>query len=256
MSGEGPSKSENQLILAIEASGDASAAAILRADGQIFQEIHHAKHGHAERLIGQITSVLAQAHCTLNEITHIAAGCGPGSFTGMRVCLATAQGLLLASAAQAIGVNGLAALAHSAGPSATRPVLAVVDSRRRSVYAHLAGGETDVQLPAPELDDMGLLSLLQSSPNLRIVGALPEGWPEGWPEGLPAGTRYEHKVLDAAMVAQFAESQIKAQAVLPPLSPLYLAPPKLGPSKSDSPKPESVQKAEAGNRPDKPITAS
>ena len=233
MSGKTPSKSENHLILAIEASGNASAAAIMRPDGKCFQDIHHAKHGHAERLIGQITSVLTQSETSLGDVTHIAAGCGPGSFTGMRVCLATAQGLLLASSAEAVGINGLAALAHTAMQHQTSsvPVLAVVDSRRRSVYAHLSGAATDITLSSPELDEAGLQSLCQSVPDLLIIGTLPEAWSER----LPAGTLHDPKVLDAAMIADYAMHLLKTDAELPPLSPLYLAPPKLGPAqKPDS----------------------
>ena len=84
------------VILALEASGNAASAAVL-IDGKIAGMAEHkARHGHAETLILLAEKAISAADCPLSDITHIAAGCGPGSFTGLRVCLSAAKGYMLA----------------------------------------------------------------------------------------------------------------------------------------------------------------
>ena len=67
------------VILALEASGNAASAAVL-IDGKIAGMAEHkARHGHAETLILLAEKAICAADCPLSDITHIAAGCGPGS---------------------------------------------------------------------------------------------------------------------------------------------------------------------------------
>ena len=107
-------KIENSIILALECSGNAASAALM-VDGKItgFQE-YKARYGHAETLIGLVDKTVHIASIPLANITHIAAGCGPGSFTGLRVCLSAAKGYQLATGAKPLGISGLSALAYQA----------------------------------------------------------------------------------------------------------------------------------------------
>src|SRR6056300_242452 len=137
------------VILALEASGNAASAAVL-IDGKIAGMAEHkARHGHAETLILLAEKAISAADCPLSDITHIAAGCGPGSFTGLRVCLSAAKGYMLAIGARPIGVSGLAALAYQAHKeqSGTEKIvyLACADSRRSSVFAQFFDTECRAQ---------------------------------------------------------------------------------------------------------------
>ena len=88
--------------------------------------------GHSERVAGFGRDAMRQAGVGFNSIDRIGVTVGPGSFTGLRVGLAFAQGLGAALDRPVVGVSSLEALAVSAGPG---PVAALIDARRGQVYA-------------------------------------------------------------------------------------------------------------------------
>ncbi len=98
---------------------------------------------HGERLLAEIDGVLAQAGIGLADIGALAVSTGPGSFTGLRVGLATAKGLALAGGLPLAGVPTLAALAAAARQhlpdlaTAGTLVCACLDARRGEVTSQL-----------------------------------------------------------------------------------------------------------------------
>lgn len=98
--------------------------------------------GHSERIAGFARDAMAEAGLTFSDLDRIGVTVGPGSFTGLRVGLAFAQGLAAALDRPLIGVSSLDALA--APVSGTAPVAALVDARRGQVYARFwaAGAAT------------------------------------------------------------------------------------------------------------------
>ena len=90
--------------------------------------------GHATRLLPLAAELLATAGLSWNAVERIAVGVGPGTFTGLRVGIATARGLAQALACPLIGVSSLEALAAPALEE-VGAVLAVIDARRGEVFA-------------------------------------------------------------------------------------------------------------------------
>ena len=88
--------------------------------------------GHTTRLLALAAELLGQAGIGWDGVERIAVGRGPGTFTGLRVGLATARGLAQSLSAELVGVSSLQALAEGAGSDAT---LAVIDARRGEVFA-------------------------------------------------------------------------------------------------------------------------
>ena len=88
--------------------------------------------GHSERVAGFARDAMRQAGSGFDTIDRIGVTVGPGSFTGLRVGLAFAQGLGAALDRPVVGVSSLDALAASVGPG---PVAALIDARRGQVYA-------------------------------------------------------------------------------------------------------------------------
>jgi len=95
--------------------------------------------GHVTRLLPLIADVLGRAAVDWPDVDRIAVGVGPGTFTGLRIGIATAHALARARDIPLVGVSTLRSLALNAGgpdrPEGIDLVLAVLDARRREVFA-------------------------------------------------------------------------------------------------------------------------
>ena len=97
----------------------------------------------AQRALALVDDVLARARCTRGELTQIVVGCGPGSFTGLRIGIATARGLALGLGVPCSGASTLDALA-AAAPGA----VPLIDARRSELFALDEEGSPVVEQPA------------------------------------------------------------------------------------------------------------
>lgn len=92
--------------------------------------------GHAGRLLPLIGEVLARSGASWADVDRLAVGTGPGTFTGLRIGIATAHGLARASGRELVGVCTLDSLALTARRSGIEgPLMAVIDARRNEVFA-------------------------------------------------------------------------------------------------------------------------
>jgi tRNA threonylcarbamoyladenosine biosynthesis protein TsaB len=101
--------------------------------GSLASTVEHVGRGHAARLIGALEELLATANADRSRITAIAAGNGPGSYTGLRVGGAAAAGLARALRIPLAGCDTLAAVAFRALADGEEG-LAALDARRGNVY--------------------------------------------------------------------------------------------------------------------------
>lgn len=221
------------VILALEGSGDLLAAAVW-ADGMVkSHQTHAARHGHASQIALLVRQVMECAELNFSEVTHIAAGRGPGSFTGIRVALAAAKGFCLATGAVGMGINSLAALA--AHYESDTPVLVSAETRRGPCYAQLFEGDCRPLTPIFEMDLADVLASLPDGLSALVI----VGWQAD--EIAKRLTVADSGILilgvqamaqiDAAHIATYAATLIKADKASEALTPLYLAPAFLGPAK-------------------------
>jgi tRNA threonylcarbamoyl adenosine modification protein YeaZ len=125
------------ILLAIDTAASLCAASIhdSEAGTELSRNVLDIGKGHAERLIGVVESALGRAGLGYADLNRIGVSIGPGSFTGVRVGVATARGLALALSIPAIGVNTLEALSAEAHAGfLDRPILAAIDGRRGDIY--------------------------------------------------------------------------------------------------------------------------
>jgi tRNA threonylcarbamoyladenosine biosynthesis protein TsaB len=126
-------------VLALDTTTRAGSAALVVDDRVVDERGGDAARTHALRLPGEIVA-LADAHqWRLSEIDLFAVASGPGSFTGLRIGIATIQGLAFVHRRRIVAVPALAALAHAASvglPEGAR-VAAWMDAHRRDVFAAL-----------------------------------------------------------------------------------------------------------------------
>lgn len=125
-------------ILAFDCCLAACSAALLDESGVLAARHEAMQRGQAERLVPMVEEVRKEAGLTWPQIDLICVTVGPGSFTGVRIGLAAAQGFALAADIPVLGLTTLeAATARIAG----RATLAVIDARRDQVYAQAFSAE-------------------------------------------------------------------------------------------------------------------
>lgn len=111
----------------------------VRAGGETVEVVLDAPDGghpaHSAQLLKAIDALLGQASTGWHDVTRIGLGTGPGTFTGLRISAATAEGLRRATCAEVVPVSSLEALARSPGGLQTLPVVAVIDARRGEVFS-------------------------------------------------------------------------------------------------------------------------
>jgi tRNA threonylcarbamoyladenosine biosynthesis protein TsaB len=117
------------IILALDTSTEACSAAVLRGSECI--ERFETGTQHSRRVLALVNEVLAEAGVTLKQCDAIAFGCGPGSFTGLRIAAGVVQGLAFGAHRPVAAISTLAVLAQ--GANAPR-VLAALDARMEEVY--------------------------------------------------------------------------------------------------------------------------
>ena len=123
-------------ILALETATLAGGAALLDGDTVIAETRSNIALTHSERVLAAVDRVLRDARWTVRDLEGLAVSIGPGSFTGLRVGLATVKGLGFALSLPVAGVPTLDALAATL-PFADAPVAPLLDARKGEVYLSL-----------------------------------------------------------------------------------------------------------------------
>ncbi len=125
--------------LALETATDHVSIAVLGAGGPLSRNVveESVGHGHTRRLSALVARALSEAGVRARDLGWIATDLGPGSFTGVRVGLATARALAMVSGASLLGASSLASLAHASGGRMPLKSLTIplVGAGRRDLYA-------------------------------------------------------------------------------------------------------------------------
>ncbi len=125
-------------LLALDTATRATVAAF--CDGERMAEARDdpppgARPGHAEHLLALAAQALGVAGADWAQLEAIVVGRGPGTFTGLRIGIATARGLASSLGVPLVGVSTLESLAQPALDAGEGPVASVIDARRREVFA-------------------------------------------------------------------------------------------------------------------------
>jgi len=213
-------------ILALDCSGAACSAALWSEGAIRAHRLEPRPRGHAERLLPLILEVAAEAGMALSSLDLFAATTGPGSFTGVRVGLATLRGLALAASRPMLGISSFAALAHGTRREERggRLLLALIESKREELFVQAFAENLETSGPARALAPHELAAWSGGAPLLlagegaaRAAAALAAA---GCDLRLASGSAH----ADAAVVAALAAGRA-AEARREPPAPLYLRPP-------------------------------
>ena len=163
-------------LLALQTSG-AICSVCLHLDGTRFEVTEHVERRHNELLLSMLNTVCERADVDPgelgNHIDAVAFGCGPGSFTGVRIAAAAAQAIALASAAQVVPVISSQALALAAFESCNGdlPEGMITLIRSRATLYYLAAYQLLDGYPVARRSD----SLTGEMPQLRAQDGY-AGW--------------------------------------------------------------------------------
>jgi tRNA threonylcarbamoyladenosine biosynthesis protein TsaB len=136
------------IILAIETGTRAGSVALARGEDILAARPGDASSSHSQDLIENIDGVLKEAGVELSAIDLLAAAIGPGSFTGLRIGLATAKSLAVSLDRRCVGVSTLAAVAHAAGVGES--IVALLPAGRGEVFAQMFAMRDDDVEPLDE----------------------------------------------------------------------------------------------------------
>ena len=150
-------------ILALDTSTHAGSVALRRAGTLLGEHVGCADVPHARRLPGEILDLLRVCRVPLGDVSLYAVASGPGAFTGLRIGIATIQGLAFAYGRPVVGISALEAIAHAVradAEAADLPLLAPwMDAARGEVFAaaydatgNPGGVPTLTPLTEPEVD--------------------------------------------------------------------------------------------------------
>ena len=172
------------LSLAFDTSNQTMTLALLR-DGELLADYTlTVKQNHSIGLMPAIDFVMKQAGCMPSDLNRIIVAKGPGSYTGLRVAVATAKTLAYSLGIDLVGVSSLQAIAAAVAFDGL--VIPLVDARRRHVYAGFYENGRAI-LPDRHMSLSELLTSLSGRERLAFVGETPafaDEIREAFPEAL------------------------------------------------------------------------
>jgi tRNA threonylcarbamoyladenosine biosynthesis protein TsaB len=218
------------IVLGLTTASPRGGVAIWR-DGDIVAAEHYEdEKRHAERIFTVVRSVVSAAGLERSAIDAIGCDVGPGSFTGVRVGLASAKGMALALGRPLYPVGALEAMAAAAfaeAPAVIERMVALLDAKRGEVFVGAYGRDgrpLREASHAPAGEVLASLKELVHDQGLRFCGRAAEVL------GVPSDRRIDAaaaQLPDASWIARLAADQLAAGAApdLADVEPVYLRAP-------------------------------
>ncbi|HWH10116.1 MAG TPA: tRNA (adenosine(37)-N6)-threonylcarbamoyltransferase complex dimerization subunit type 1 TsaB [Solirubrobacteraceae bacterium] len=209
------------IALALDTATSATVVGLMLPDGTLREARDDVEAGarprHTARLLPLAAGLLDDAGLRWHDLELIAVGLGPGTFTGLRIGIATARGLAAATGAPLVGVGTLRALAAGAGPGR---VLGVIDARRREVF--VAGYDDGREvIPPTAIPPAGVAELTGAAQWLAVGDGALRFRPDLEGGGLIVAPDRSprHRVSSAAILRLAADGDVDARG---PVLPIYV----------------------------------
>ncbi len=219
-------------VLGIDTSTKACSVSIIDEQSLLGEFTLNNNRTHSERLMPLVHGLLSQLQLQVDNLDGIAVARGPGSFTGLRIGMGTAQGLAMGCDLPVIGVTTLDSLAQQRACNGY--VCPVMDAKRRQLYTSLYWVENgfcervwDYQVLSPEELIHKLNETLQCSDMLTFVGDGTAPYESVLFYDVEAKLNYTARELEvnrSITVAKLGRKHLQEGITTPPeeLTPLYL----------------------------------
>jgi len=214
-------------VLACDTSSGCSSIAVLEGGLPTAELTLLIGVGHSRDLLRDIRDLLARRKLVLADVDLLVTSLGPGSFTGVRIAMASLKGLAMALGRRLVGVSVLDALAEPLlGQGAA--ILTAMDARKGEVYAALHSSSGEVLL-APRAQAPAALAskVAEVWPQGAILGAgegvlaYQDDFLTAFGERLRVATGESHRVR-AAVLARLGMAVPEPGPSLADIEPLYL----------------------------------
>ena len=196
-------------ILAIEAASDSCSVA-LQTNGETIQRLEAAPRMHSRLLYPMLNDVMGEAGLSPNQLDAVAFVNGPGSFTGLRIAAATAQGIGYACDIPLLGISTLQAMAQQAYMQHQESnVLSIMDARMNEIYLGHYVLDTKTELMESVIQD----KIAPVNTTLQELGVTAEN-AYGCGHGFKLSEQLDPSIAAACQTID-AEQVLEAQSLLP-----------------------------------------
>jgi tRNA threonylcarbamoyladenosine biosynthesis protein TsaB len=214
-------------VLGIDTSSVRGSVALVEGRRPIASASHDRENAHDASLQPLIEQVLAEAGWSARQLERIAVGTGPGSFTGLRVGIAFAQGLSEGLKIPLVGVSSLQAMAAAVSAREPRLRVPLLDARRGEFFVAAYAPDGSELLPAQIAKDAAAVEQLVA--DLPTAALLLGGAWDPLATKLPHQRGEQTDLPHALWVAQLGAEREGTE----PARPLYLRPPVATPPRLD-----------------------
>ena len=217
------------LVLAFDTATPVGSVALVDEEKILVSRYFDIGLEHSQRLFVEIDEALATADRTFAAVDAVVVTRGPGSFTGLRIGLAAARSLALATGIPCIGLTTTETLAQSlTDGTADETVVAVLDSKRTDIYTQsFSANDVALDEPTALAADQLPSHLADVSKKIGSCALVGDAQQTVGPMLTDAGwTARETQVIspDAEVLASLAEARWNPGENLAPPAPLYLRP--------------------------------
>lgn len=137
----------SEILLTVDTSTPCGSVAVSRGETLLGEVLLNVKSTHTDRLLVTVRQLLGDVGLSVQEMDAFGVVLGPGSFTGLRIGVATVKGLALATNKPVVGISSLRGLALQV-PLCRHPLCVLLDARKKEVYAGLYSWEAGLPVPA------------------------------------------------------------------------------------------------------------
>ncbi len=129
-------------LAALDTSSPLGSIALFEDGALVAEDARRVSNAHGESLLPMVDALFAKAGWKPRDVGRWGVGVGPGSFTGVRIAVATAKGIAIATGAELVGVTALDAVAFGVEAGEGDAVASVLDAMKGEVFVQVrAGGE-------------------------------------------------------------------------------------------------------------------
>lgn len=209
-------------ILAIDTALEACSIVLMDGDAIVAREHEAMARGHAEALMPMIARLRETALLDFATLDRIAVTVGPGSFTGLRVGIAAARGIALATGKPVVGITTLAAFAAPLiAADTSTPVVAAIDARHGHVYLQAFDGNGATRIKPIFISVADAVHRIAPF-GPRLVGNAAQILATAWPSDTPLPAAVENQT--APSIDWVARLGSVADPTATPPKPFYLKP--------------------------------